>query len=408
MTPRLILDRPYVAPHRCRGPVTPGMAAALELAPRRYHFSRDALHALFRAFGYPAGTPVWMPSFHCGMEVRAAADAGLSPRFYRVHADLSIDEDQLAGALRRAPGPVLLIHYFGFPQPGIRRLAALCREQGVPLVEDASHAFLSEPWETGGNALGSLAPAATFSLYKVLGTADGGALRVDESEIRRLTGRPFRLSPPGPRPLVPWAELRQIERRRQGHRGRGHAELAAIFAQRAAAAEGRIFAGPWRYGREISHLSLALLRRLDPAAIRERRRRNYLRLAARLAGAPGFRPVMESLRPGVCPLYLPVFVRHRTEILLRLQAAGVETFLFGIFHHPALDAARFPEARTLREEILCLPIHQDLEAADLDRLAALLEPLLTGSDPVFSKGGSPPWPPSPLSPPPPPAMTCRT
>jgi len=376
VTPPLILDRPYVAPYALRGPISPAMTAALALAPRRYHFSRDALHALFRAFGYPAGTPVWMPAFHCGMEVRAAADAGLTPRFYRVRADLSIDEDQLAGALRREPGPVLLIHYFGFPQPGVRRLAALCRERGVPLVEDASHGFLSDGL---GRPLGTFAPAATFSLYKVLGTADGGALRVDESEIRRLTGRPFNLPPPGPRPLVPWAELRQIERRRQGHRGIAHATLSVTFEQRAAGAQLRIFAGPWRYGRGISRLSLALLLRLDPIAIRERRRHNYLGLAARLAAVPRFRPVLASLPPGVCPLYLPVFVQDRTEILLRLQAAGVEPFLFGIFHHPDLDVARFPEARVLRGEILCLPIHQDLDAGDLDRLAALLEPLLTRS-----------------------------
>jgi dTDP-4-amino-4,6-dideoxygalactose transaminase len=358
------------------------MVAALARAPRHYHFSRDALHALFRAFGYPAGTPVWMPSFHCGMEVRAAADAGLIPRFYQVRADLSIDEDQLAAALRRSPGPVLLIHYFGFPQPGIRRLAALCRERGVPLVEDASHAFLSDG---EGRPLGTWAPAATFSLYKVLGTADGGALHVDETEIARLIGRPFSLSPPGPRPLIPWAELRQIERRRQGHRGRTHAELAAIFEQRAARAQMRIFAGPWRYGRGISRLSLAMLRRLDPIAIRERRRHNYLGLAERLATVPGFQPVLPGLPAGVCPLYLPIFVRDRTGILLRLQAAGVETFLFGIFHHPDLDPAGFPEARTLREEILCLPIHQDLVEADLDRLAVLLEPLLTRSCQGFTR-----------------------
>jgi dTDP-4-amino-4,6-dideoxygalactose transaminase len=349
------------------------MAAALAFAPRRYHFSRDALHALFRALAAPPGTPVWMPSFHCGMEVRAAADTGLVPRFYRVEADLSIDEEDLARALRRDPGPVLLIHYFGFPQPGIERLAALCRERGVPLVEDASHAFLSS---AGDRPLGSFAPAATFSLYKTLGTADGGSLRIDESALARLTGRPFRVPPPDPGPLVPWAELRHIERRRRGHRGQSHAELAAIFARRAATAEARIFEGPWRYGRGLSRLSQALVKSLDPEAVRARRRSNYLGLASRLRAAPGFRPVFDGLPAGVCPLYLPVFVRHRTEILLRLQAAGVETFLFGLFHHPALDPGCFPEAGLLREEILCLPIHQDLGETDLDRMAALLEPLL--------------------------------
>lgn len=376
MTPQLILDRPHVAPSVLHRAASPAMAEALALAPRLYHFSRDALHALFQAFGDPAGTPVWMPSYHCGMEVRAAADAGLAPRFYRVQADLAIDEEDLARGLRRAPGPVLLIHYFGFPQPGTERLAALCRDRGVPLVEDASHGFLSS---AHGRPLGTCGSAATFSLYKTLGTADGGALRVDAREIGRLTGRPFRLPPPGPRPLVPWSELRQIARRRRGHQGQDVTELAAVFAHRAAAAESRIFQGPWRYGRGISHLSLALAKRLDPAAVRERRRRNYLGLTARLQPVPGFRPVLAGLEPGVCPLYLPIFVPDRTEVLLRLQAAGVETFLFGMFHHPAMHAAAFPETRALREDLLCLPVHQDLGEADLDRLAALLTPLLANA-----------------------------
>src|SRR6185295_15072576 len=94
------------------------MTDALQLAPKLYHFSRDAINALFNSLGYPTNTPVWMPSYHCGMEVRAAADAGFSPHFYRINKDLSVDVSDLAAGLRAHPGPVLLIHYFGFPQPG--------------------------------------------------------------------------------------------------------------------------------------------------------------------------------------------------------------------------------------------------------------------------------------------------
>ena len=77
-------------------------------------------------------------------------------------------------------------------------------------------------------------------------------------------------------------------------------------------------------------------------------------------------------------------MRGRTEIVLRLQGAGVEAFIFGMFHHPAMGQDEIPGARALREEILCLPVHQDLGDAELDRLAAVLAPLLA---PARTGGG---------------------
>lgn len=356
------------------------MADGLRHAPRLYHFSRDAIHAVFCALGYPEQTPVWMPSYHCGMEVRAAADAGLTPRFYRVTEDLSADADDLARGLCSEPGPVMLIHYFGFPQPTAPAIASTCRRFGVPLVEDCSHAFLTR---LGGRELGTFGQAATFSLYKTLGTGDGGALRVNEAELSCLTGRNFVLPRQGGRPLAAldahrkrlklwWRGLTTLKRRGLGAR----AALAASFEQRVVNARRRIFEGEWLYGRGISRLSLTLINRLDPAGVFERRRLNYLRLDALLRDSAGYRPALPELPAETCPLYLPIFVRRRAEILVSLQAHAVETFIFGMFHHPAMEASRFPESRPLREEILCLPVHQNLEEDDLRRMAALLRPLL--------------------------------
>jgi perosamine synthetase len=352
------------------------MADALQLAPHLYHFSRDAIHSLFGAFGYPSQTPVWMPSYHCGMEVRAAADAGFSPRFYNVKKDLSVDGDDLANGLRDESGPVLLIHYFGFPQPGTLSVVSLCRQRGVPLVEDCSHAFLSRLQE---RELGTFGQAATFSLYKTLGTSDGGALRVEPTELSGLTGHQFSLLPTRTSPTIAWrarrrklrasASFDQNVRRRQE-------ELARRFGDRAVAARRRIFEGEWVYGRGISRLSLAVIQRLDAGMVVERRRWNYIQLDSMLRDVLNYRPVLSALPAETCPLYLPIFVRHRTEMLVRLQASLVETFIFGMFNHPAMDTERFPDSRVLREEILCLPVHQDLEESDLRRMASALRPLL--------------------------------
>jgi dTDP-4-amino-4,6-dideoxygalactose transaminase len=376
MTARPIHSQPHVSLRLLMRPTSRTMAKALAVAPTLYHFSRDAIHSLFSALGYPSGTPVWMPSFHCGMEVRAAADAGFAPRFYAVKKDLRIDIDDLSRSLHDEPGPVLLIHYFGFPQPGTADVAALCRQAGVPFVEDCSHAFLSRFEE---RELGSFGQAATFSLYKTLGTSDGGALRVDQEELSRLTGQRFSLLPPSTRPIVAWDAYRKKGRSMamvSENSRRKHSDLVERFEQRVITARRRIFAGEWIYGCGISRFSRAVIRRLDAKMVLERRRRNYLLLEDLLHAAQNYRPVLPSLPPETCPLYLPIFVRQRTEILVRLQLAQVEPFIFGMFNHPAMDPLRFPASRQLREEILCLPVHQNLDAEDLKRLASLLLPLL--------------------------------
>jgi dTDP-4-amino-4,6-dideoxygalactose transaminase len=297
-----------------------------------------------------------------------------------VNEDLCADAESLARNLRDEPGPVLLIHYFGFPQPCTSSIASTCRRLGVPLVEDCSHAFLTR---VGGRELGTFGQAATFSLYKTLGTVDGGALRADEAELGRLTGRDFALPAQRGRPTIAldayrkrlrtlWDGATTFKPRRQDT----YKALTARFEQRVVRARRRIFEGEWLYGRGISRLSLALIRRIDSGTVLERRRRNYLLLDSLLRDAVGYRPVLPELQAETCPLYLPIFVRHRVAILVRLQANSVEPFIFGMFQHPAMDDSRFPESQRLREEILCLPVHQDLDEDDLKRMAMLLRPLL--------------------------------
>ena len=259
---------------------------------------------------------------------------------------------------------MLLIHYFGFAQPGTARIAAFCRAKGVPLIEDCSHAFLSR---CEGRPIGTAGEAATFSLYKTFGTSDGGALRFDGAfEALR-------------RPRVAWgAQWGSIRRRWRDRPPLAHAEevIGRRIKHRNATAWRRIFEDPWQAARGISKVSLALIERMNPIQIVAQRRRNYERLDAMLRDAAGYRPVSSSLPDESCPLYLPIFIPNRAASFVKLFAGRVEPFIFGMFHHPAMAVDAFPESRAMRDDILCLPIHQDLSDADVDRVASLVRPLL--------------------------------
>lgn len=156
-----------------------------------YGSGRAALYWACRGLSFPPGTRAWLPSFHCGVEVQAALDAGFDVGFYRINPDSTIDEDDLEHKLCTQPGVVVLIHYFGFPQPGIQRIAQFCRRLECVLIEDCAHSLFSRHQ---GRALGEFAPVSVFSLRKSLPVFDGGALQVHTSFLAAVRQQAFIVS----------------------------------------------------------------------------------------------------------------------------------------------------------------------------------------------------------------------
>lgn len=330
---------------------------------------RDALHLAYRRVAAGPWTRAWFPAFHCGAEVEAAVAAGWEVNFFPVDRDLRIDRDALRTRLFERPGPVTLIHYFGHPAPDGEFVADLCRRLGVPLIEDACHGPLTE---SGGGPYAPLGDAVALSLRKLLGTPDGGLLRLFPDRLTRLPGM-ARGEPPAPsrrrlRPLVEYA--------------RSFVGLpTSADTEHPAAGEGEESRNGWLeadggWGRRISILSERLVRGLDPEAVVERRRANWRELRDRLDGLAGFRPAFTELPDGAVPLSMALRVTRRDELVRRLGRAGVGTYVFGRWAHPALSPPSYPRARRLRREILGLPVHHGLTSADRDRLTALLRDVL--------------------------------
>ena len=75
-----------------------------------------------------------------------------------------------------SPGPrtaaALAIHDWGVPHPGLADVRDYCRRHGLPLIEDAAHAFASR--NDAGQRLGTLGDFALFSLPKFFPMGRGG------------------------------------------------------------------------------------------------------------------------------------------------------------------------------------------------------------------------------------------
>jgi CelD/BcsL family acetyltransferase involved in cellulose biosynthesis len=317
---------------------------------RLFSRARHGLVVGVRALGLRSGEEILVPAYHHGSEVEVLLRVGLVPRFYEATDTLAPDEAELDRLRGPATRGLYLIHYLGFPQDG-RRWRGYCDERGLLLLEDAAQAWLAS---SDGAPVGSFGDLAIFCLYKTFGLPDGGALLVRGGQAPAPPGgRRPRVAALGARHALWLAERSAIaasltQRLARGGEYRPEEDFALDAA-----------------GPAASSTSFLLSRVGTDAA--GRRRAHYRLLLDELAAdvpAP-----FDRVPPGASPFAFPVKSEHKGELIARLARGGVHALDFWSVPHPALPAERFPAAAARRATTVGLPVHQELRAADVDRVA---------------------------------------
>src|SRR5688572_15414464 len=106
----------------------------------RYSFfqARNAIYHSLTLLGIEPGSEVLVPSYICRAAVDPLLAYGLNVRFYAVKQDCSLDLDDIKAKITPRTQAVMVVHYFGFPQPTLA-LRRLCDFQGLALIEDCAH-----------------------------------------------------------------------------------------------------------------------------------------------------------------------------------------------------------------------------------------------------------------------------
>lgn len=168
-----------------------------------------AIALALRALGIGAGDEVVTASYSFVATANAVAWVGALPVFADVElATGNLAVDSVAGAIGPRTKAILAVHQFGWPCD-TAALAALARERGVCLVEDAACAIGASildagTWRPIGTPVGT---AATFSFHprKIVATGEGGAVATRDPALAarvaalRQHGSP---SPGGPCEIV--------------------------------------------------------------------------------------------------------------------------------------------------------------------------------------------------------------
>lgn len=315
--------------------------------------ARHALWAGVRHLGLRPGDVVLVPAYNHGSELEALIRAGLICRFYGAGPGLAPDEAELAALIDPSARALLLVHYLGFPQDAAR-WRRWCDEHALLLLEDAAQAWLAASEQ---QAVGSSGHLSIFCLYKAVGVPDGAALHAEGAAALA----PARAKP-SPTRLVRHRVSSMIE---------SSVELTRSYA-RLSHPGGYVPLQDFALGDPTvppSPVTSFVLSRLAFSEIAERRRAHYRWLLERLGElVPS---PFDDLPAGASPMAFPIEVdpEHKEGMLDRLSGHGVVPLDLWAATHPSLPVERFPETTHRRLCTIALPVHQELRASDLDRIA---------------------------------------
>ncbi|HJU55711.1 MAG TPA: DegT/DnrJ/EryC1/StrS family aminotransferase [Pyrinomonadaceae bacterium] len=141
-----------------------------------------ALEIVMRFFNVK-GREVIVPTNTFASCVKAVMYAGGTP----VLADMDpetfcLDTDDVLSRINSKTAGLIVVHIAGLVYPEIDRLREECRERGLFLIEDPSHAHGAT---IDDRPAGSLSDAACFSFYptKIMTTGTGGMITTDNAEL---------------------------------------------------------------------------------------------------------------------------------------------------------------------------------------------------------------------------------
>lgn len=114
---------------------------------------------------------------------------GAKPIFTDITAEsLSMDPESLEKSITSKTAGVIVTHISGFPNPNMQRIQAICREHGLFLIEDATHAIGAT---IDGKKTGCFSDAAVYAFTptKVITTGEGGMLASNNTELCEFAKR---------------------------------------------------------------------------------------------------------------------------------------------------------------------------------------------------------------------------
>lgn len=314
-----------------------------------------ALHLALLTLGVGPGDEVIVPPHSYIATANAVLYTGATPVFADIDpATLNLDPRQAAAAITPRTKAIMAVHQVGRPAD-LAALAALAKQHGLALVEDAACAAGSEYQgrPIGSNAWSSLV-CFSFHPRKIISTGDGGMITTDRADFA--------------------AKLRLLRQH-----GMSVNDLQRHSAKTVVHEEYTLLGYNYRLTDVQAAIGLAQLRRV-PALV-ARRREIAARYDAAFAAIPGvaiFRePADARWNQQTYLLRFPgATAATRDAFMQRLLDEGIATRrgIMSIHREPVYTARfgrlSFPASEAASDQCVCLPLYTQMTDAEIERVIA--------------------------------------
>jgi dTDP-4-amino-4,6-dideoxygalactose transaminase len=244
-------------------------------------------------------------------------NTGFNYLFYKINRYLNVDMADLEKSINTLNvKALLLIHYFGFPQKEICKIAALCKQKKILLIEDCAHTLESM---IQNKKLGFFGDVSFYSLHKLIASQRGGYLQINHPDLLYLMGLPVH--------------------------------------------------------NRISQETMEQYLKTDILQISKKRIANYqsyLQLLSR--ESEGFEIMFPALEDGVVPLNFPILIKNgsRLDLYYYLESQKIVTVSLYYRMVSELQRQEFPISFAISDTILNLPVHQDITDEDVKYICKVL------------------------------------
>jgi dTDP-4-amino-4,6-dideoxygalactose transaminase len=348
-------------------------------AAARYSFfqARNAIYHSLNLLDIEPGSHVLAPSYICRAAIDPLIAYGVDVGFYAVTRDCSIDLRDLEARITPRTEAVLIVHYFGFPQP-LHHLRRLCNTHGLALIEDCAHVLSGE---VEGKPLGTVGDAAVFSWRKFLPIYDGAELVMNrrarqagvhlakEDGLFTLKVAANMLDASLVRTRQPLLKLAYRGIRAGEVMFRKCANWYLRKSPMMQAETNTVFFDMQSVNWPMSRLSRWTKSHSNIGSIIAARRRNYETLLEELSCLKDVRPLFPRLPSTICPWVFPVLFADLTDAHLLLRSRGIPAVTWGGVRHPQTTQGNSIDADFLYENLVFLPVHQCLRDRDIVNIA---------------------------------------
>lgn len=351
-----------------------------------FFWARNALFHALQALDVPASAHILVPAYICKAAVEPFEAYGACVEFYGIRRDCTVDLDELEAKIRPETKVILAVHYFGFPGP-IHELRDLCDRRGLLLFEDCAHVLRGR---VDSQSLGSFGDASVFSYRKFLPMFDGAELRLRGAKAPKSGSyRPerslfwMRAAKHIAGQALEWSTgsfakaLSHANRMLRGQYASAEAPSAPALTTQESVDNNSASFDPALVQQPVTGPSRWVLRHSNFGVVAGRRRENYQFLDGQLRNVAGVTPLFSTLSEGVCPWVYPLFLDDVPDAHLLLRAAGIPAVTWGGVRPNRVTKEDFPAADFLYENLLFLPVHQNLSREQLITMAERVKKVRT-------------------------------